>query len=115
MLNRNTYPSRVLRLRRSQRHAAWHEPIYNICRLFLQKLVENELSQLIDNLDFRSKNYHFILIHWTLVFPGSDITLRASFRKICSTSHLKVGPVSGRHLGLKKRPKTAGDRFPEEF
>ena len=77
--------------------------------------MKNELSELIDNLDFRSKNHHFILIHRALVFPGSDITLRAVLAKTALRVTLKVGPASGKHLGSKKRPKTAGDRFSEEF
>ena len=73
------------------------------------------MSELIDNLDFRPKNHHFTLVHRALVFPGSDIILRAVLAKTALRVTLKVGPASGKHLGSKKRPKTAGDRFPEEF
>ena len=47
--------------------------------------------------------------------PAPILLFELVFEKSALRVTLKVGPVSGRHLGLKKRPKTAGDRFPEEF
>ena len=115
MLTWQTCSSAALRPQRSQRDAAWHEPIYNIRRLFLQKLVENELSNLIDNLDFRSESHNFMLVHVAPVFPCSDITLRVVSSKSALRVIYQLGRLREGTWLRKSVPKLQEIDFQENF